>query len=236
MPHSKSIVPLTTQAGSFTRQTLKAVRALDGAHYFDLWDYDGTLERIHHTLYVACRERVGREVSPTAAIIDSQSVKGAEKGGARSTRPATTRARRSGARSATSWSTRRACLHALVHPADIQDRDGGVLVMATLFGLYPFLLKLFADGGYQGPTFQDGLRKVCRTITVEIVRRSDQAKGFACCPSAGSSSERSVGPLPPSREGLGMQKPERASVRPLGLHPPHDPKALSENIMMPDRL
>ena len=60
-------------------------------------------------------------------------------------------------------------MHALVHPADIQDRDGGVLVMATLFGLYPFLLKLFADGGYQGPAFQDGLRKVCRTLTVEIV-------------------------------------------------------------------
>jgi transposase len=77
--------------------------------YFDLWDYDGTLERIHHPLYVACRERVGREASPTAAIIDSQSVKGAEKGGARSTRPATMRARRSGARSATSWSTPRAC-------------------------------------------------------------------------------------------------------------------------------
>ena len=53
-------------------------------------------------------------------------------------------------------------MHALVHPADIQDRDGGVLVMATLFGLYPFLLKLFADGGYQGLAFQDGLRKVCR--------------------------------------------------------------------------
>src|SRR5450830_1941141 len=70
--------------------------------YFDLWDYDGTLERIHHTLYVACRERMDREASPTVAIIDSQSVKGAEKGGARSTRPATMRARRSGARSATS--------------------------------------------------------------------------------------------------------------------------------------
>lgn len=48
--------------------------------YFDLWDYDGTLERIHHTLYVACRERMDREASPTVAIIDSQSVKGAEKG------------------------------------------------------------------------------------------------------------------------------------------------------------
>jgi len=42
-------------------------------------------------------------------------------------------------------------LHALVHPADIQDRDGGVLVLKTLFGRYPFLKKLFADGGYQGP-------------------------------------------------------------------------------------
>ena len=45
-------------------------------------------------------------------------------------------------------------LHALVHSADIQDRDGGVLVMATVFGRYPCLLKLYADGGYQGPVFQ----------------------------------------------------------------------------------
>ncbi|WP_348641976.1 IS5 family transposase [Methylobacterium sp. WL9] len=73
-------------------------------------------------------------------------------------------------------------MHALVHPADIQDRDGGVLVMATLFGLYPFLLKLYADGGYQGPVFQTGLRRVCRQISVEIVKRSDQAKGFAVLP------------------------------------------------------
>ena len=49
--------------------------------YFDLWSWDGTLARIHHTLYVECREREDREASPTAAIIDSQSVKSAEKGG-----------------------------------------------------------------------------------------------------------------------------------------------------------
>ena len=48
--------------------------------YFDLWTYDGTLETIHHALYVKCREQIGREASPTAAIIDSQSVKSAEKG------------------------------------------------------------------------------------------------------------------------------------------------------------
>ena len=49
--------------------------------YLDLWSYDGTLERIHHELYVRCREQAEREASPTAAVIDSESVKSAEKGG-----------------------------------------------------------------------------------------------------------------------------------------------------------
>ena len=76
--------------------------------YLDLWDWDGTLERIHHALYVAVREHEGRAASPTAAIIDSQSVKGAQKGALRSTHRATMRARRSRAASATSSSTRSA--------------------------------------------------------------------------------------------------------------------------------
>jgi transposase len=63
--------------------------------YLDLWSYDGTLERIHHKLYVKCREQAEREASPTAAIIDSQSVKSAEKGGTRSTRMATMQERKS---------------------------------------------------------------------------------------------------------------------------------------------
>ncbi len=67
-------------------------------------------------------------------------------------------------------------LHAIVHAADIQDRDGGVLLMATLFGLHPFLLRLYADSGYQGPKFQQGLKRVCRAINVEIVKRSDVGK------------------------------------------------------------
>jgi transposase len=73
--------------------------------YFDRWDHDGTVQRLHHALYVKCREQASRDASPTVAIIDSQSVKSAEKGGPRSTRRATTRARRSGGRSAMSWST-----------------------------------------------------------------------------------------------------------------------------------
>src|SRR6516162_6350295 len=70
--------------------------------YFDLWSWDATLDRIHDTLYVRCREAASREASPTAAIIDSQSVKSAEKGGPAPIRRATMRARRSRARSDTS--------------------------------------------------------------------------------------------------------------------------------------
>jgi len=71
--------------------------------YFDLWNYDGTLGRIHHVLYVKCREQAQREASPTAAIIDSQSVKSAEKGGPASILMASTRARKSKGRSVMSW-------------------------------------------------------------------------------------------------------------------------------------
>jgi hypothetical protein len=73
-------------------------------------------------------------------------------------------------------------MHALVHAADIQDRDGGALVMATLFGMFPFLLKLYADGGYQGPEFQRSLRKSLARVNLEIVKRSDQVKGFVVLP------------------------------------------------------
>ena len=67
------------------------------------WDWDGPLERIHFALDVQCRAQAGREASPTAAIIDSQSVKSAEKGGARLIRRGTIPARRSRARNATCW-------------------------------------------------------------------------------------------------------------------------------------
>src|SRR5215475_15688936 len=73
-------------------------------HYFMLWDWDGTLERIHHALYVAAREHEGREASPSTAIIDSQTAKAAQKGALRSTRRASMRARRSRDASGTSWS------------------------------------------------------------------------------------------------------------------------------------
>src|SRR6516165_4474011 len=79
-------------------------------------------------------------------------------------------------------------MQAIVHAADIQDRDGGAVLMATLFGAFPFLTRLFADGGYRGAQFQGAIGRTLAQVTVEIVKRSDQAK--AC---AGSSNAPSPG-------------------------------------------
>jgi transposase len=73
-------------------------------------------------------------------------------------------------------------LHAIVHPADVQDRDGGALLLSGLFGMYPFLLKLFADAGYQGPQFANAVAKRLPQLAVEIVKRSDLANGFEVLP------------------------------------------------------
>jgi transposase len=73
-------------------------------------------------------------------------------------------------------------MNAVVHAADIQDRDGGPLVIETMHGLFPFVTKLFADGGYQGPQFRQALAKVMPQLSVEIVKRSDTATGFQVLP------------------------------------------------------
>jgi transposase len=66
----------------------------------------------------------------------------------------------------------------VVHPASIQDRDGGILVLGSLFGGFPFLMKLFADGGYQGPIFKQAQKNILPCLETEIVKRSDTAVGF----------------------------------------------------------
>ncbi|MDX5929746.1 IS5 family transposase [Acidiphilium acidophilum] len=145
--------------------------------YFRRWNEDGTLDRIHHALYVRCREQVDRAASPTAAIIDSQSVKSVGKRGGHIDPSGFDAGKKiNGKKRHVLVDTQGLLLCAIVHAADIQDRDGGVMLMGTLFGLFPFLLKLYADGGYQGPKFQEGLGRVCAQINVEIVKRSDIGK------------------------------------------------------------
>jgi putative transposase len=151
--------------------------------YFCLWGYDGTLDRIHYALYEKCREQAGREASPTAAIIDSQSVKSAEKGGPCIDPPGFDAGKLiKGKKRHILVDTQGLLLHAIVHPADIQDRDGGILLLSTLFGLFPFLKRLFADSAYAGPVFHAALAKIRTQLETEIVKRSDWAKGFVVLP------------------------------------------------------
>ena len=101
--------------------------------------------------------------------------------------------------------------------------------MGTLFGLYPFLLKLYADAGYQGQKFQDGLARVCRQVNVEIVKRSETGR-FVVLPKRWIV-ERTIGWLNRCRavgEGLGMPEPERARFSTLGVRARDGQKALSE--------
>jgi len=70
----------------------------------------------------------------------------------------------------------------IIHAANIQDRDGGILLMTALLKEHPLLRKLYADGGYQGPKFCPALRRILRKVKVEIVKRSDATKGFAVLP------------------------------------------------------
>jgi transposase len=123
-----------------------------------------------------------REASPTAAVIDSQSVKSAEKGASIDPHGYDAGKKINGKKRHILVDTQGLMLQAIVHAADIQDRDGGAMLMATLFGLYPFLLKLYADGGYQGPQFRQAIARIIAQLDVEIVKRSDAAKGFVVLP------------------------------------------------------
>ena len=73
-------------------------------------------------------------------------------------------------------------LHALVHPANVQDRDGGILLLSALAARFPLLARLFADGAYQGPLFHKALVKIRPQLKPEIVKRSDCATGFVVLP------------------------------------------------------
>ena len=142
--------------------------------WFAAWRDEGLFERVNHALVMADREQSGREASPTAAVIDSQSVKTTESGGPRGYDAAK---KVMGRKRHALVDTDGRALLLVPHAASLQDRDGAGPVLRASRRPFPFIERVFADAGYAGERVATATR-----IAIEIVKKQPDQVGFAVHP------------------------------------------------------
>lgn len=143
------------------------------------WKNDGTVDRVHDRLRDQVRDAEGRDPMPSAGIVDSQSLRGADTVGAVH-RGYDAGKRVNGTKRHIVTDTLGLLLVVMVTAASVQDRDGGRRVLDRLRFTMPSVALFFADGGYAGRLL-DWARRVLR-VEVEIVRKPEDQVGFAVLP------------------------------------------------------
>ena len=196
---------------------------IDGSDREDSGGSRGTLERVHHALYVATREREGREASPTAAIIDSQSAKAAQKGGSTLDPQGFDAAKKvTGRKRHFLVDTLGLLLNVVVHSAAMQDRDGALLVLnRRTRRFFPFIKFIFADAGYQGQKTAAAIAKT-GTWKLTILQRNELHRFDACLDQ----------PQSAPRPRLRALRPIRRRVYPSRNDPHHAPTIDQPNSLL----